>query len=158
MDAVRKELTNLVEDLRPQPITGQDFSQLIHDQMLEWSERSGIEVDFNIEGERELPLGTREVLFRITQEALANVTRHSSASLAVVRLKYERDTVMLIIQDNGTGFDPLAQHDGIGLSSMRERAEVSGGSFTLESTPGEGTKIVVTLPAGIKESIDDGCN
>jgi len=158
VDAVRKELTNLVEDLRPQPVNGQDFSQHMQDQVLEWSHRSGIEVDFHIEGESELSLGTREVLFRITQEALANVARHSSASHAEVRLKYEPDTVILIIQDNGTGFDPFIPHAGIGLSSMRERAEVTGGSYALESAPGEGTKIVVVLPSGNKEINDGGSN
>lgn len=75
-----------------------------------------------------------------------------------VRLKYEPDTVILTIQDNGIGFDPLIQHAGIGLSSMRERAEVPGGSYTLESAPDEGTKIVVMLPSGNKEINDAGSN
>ena len=155
VDAVRKELTNLVDELRPQPVSRQDFSELLRDQALEWSQRSGIEMDFKIDGDGELPLATRETLFRITQEALANIARHSSANRAGVWLKYEPETVTLIIQDNGIGFDPYTQKDGVGLASMRERAEVSGGNFFIESTPGQGARITVTLPAGTRE-VNDG--
>jgi signal transduction histidine kinase len=80
------------------------------------------------------------------QEALANVARHSSASCADVSLEYGTNTVTMTIKDNGCGFDSQAHHNGLGLYSMRERAEVSGGSFTVESAPDQGTQIKVTLP------------
>jgi len=99
-----------------------------------------------MEGNDELSSETRETLFRIAQEALANVARHSSASYADIFLEYGANTVTLIIKDDGRGFDTSAPHVGIGLSSMRERAEASGGSFTVESAPDQGTQIVVTLP------------
>jgi signal transduction histidine kinase len=146
VDAVRKELTNLVDELRPQPTDEQDFSEDLKGHALEWSQRSGIELNINIEGNDELSLETRETLFRISQEALANVARHSSASSADVSLEYGRNIVTLIIKDNGCGFDTHAPHGGIGLSSMRERAEELGGSFTVESAPDQGTQILVTLP------------
>ena len=106
VDAVRKELTNLVHELRPQAMDGQDFSETLKEYAMEWSHRSGIELNFNIEGNGELSLETRETLFRIAQEALANVARHSSASCVDVSLEYGTDTVTMTIKDDGRGFDP----------------------------------------------------
>ena len=146
VDAVRKELTNLVHELRPQDMGGQDFSETLKEYAIEWAQRSGIELNFNIQGDNELPLETRETLFRIAQEALANVARHSSASCTDVFLDYKINTATLIIKDDGRGFDTSASHSGVGLASMRERAEVLGGNFIVESAPGQGTKIIVTIP------------
>lgn len=146
VDSVRNELTNLVHELRPQSNDGQGFADTLKEYALEWSHRSGIELNVAIEGNEELSVETRGTLFRIVQEALANIARHSSASFADVSLDYGTDRVTLIIKDNGHGFDPRAQQSGLGLYSMRERAEVLGGSFTVESNPDQGTQIVVTLP------------
>jgi len=148
VDSVRNELTNLVAELRPQTIDGQDFSELLKEYILDWSHRSGIEANINIEGDHETPLETREALFRITQEALANITRHSSASLVELALKIEANMVTMMIKDDGCGFDIRVPHQGLGLSSMRERAEVLGGNFTIQSKPDQGTLITVTLPSG----------
>jgi two-component system, NarL family, sensor histidine kinase LiaS len=153
VDTVRKELTNLVDELRPQPIegllTGQDFSETLKAHALEWSQRSGIEMDICIEGDTEIPVETRETLFRIAQEALANIARHSSAMHADLSLEFGPEAVTLTIRDDGQGFDPHVPHDGVGLASMRERAEASGGSFALESAPGQGVQIIVTLPVEV---------
>ena len=146
VDSVRDELTNLVHELRPQPVDGHYFSENIKEYMVDWSHRSGIELTIDIEGNEELSLETREALFRIVQEALANIARHSSASCADVSLGYEPGVVKMIIKDNGRGFDKSIQHGGLGLYSMRERAEELDGSFTVESSPRQGTKIAVTLP------------
>jgi NarL family two-component system sensor histidine kinase LiaS len=146
VDSVRNELTNLVLELRPQTIDGQDFSELLKEYIFDWSQRSGIETNVNIEDDKDTPLETREALFRIIQEALANIARHSSASVVDVSLDYEENTVKMMIKDNGRGFDVLQQHRGLGLDSMRERTQVLGGSFTMESEPNQGTKILVALP------------
>jgi signal transduction histidine kinase len=146
VDSVRDELTNLVHELRPQPVDGQDFPKTFKEYVVDWSHRCGIKVNTDIEGNDELSLETREALFRIAQEALANIARHSSASCADVSLEYETGVVKMIIKDDGHGFDKSVQHGGLGLYSMRERAEVLGGSFTVESSPEQGTMIAVTLP------------
>ena len=146
VDSVRKELTDLVHELRPQSVDGQDFSEALKDYALDWSQRSGIEVNINIEGTKELSLEIRETLYRIVQEALANVARHSSASLADVYLDHRTSLITLTIKDDGCGFDTGLQHGGIGLKSMRERTEVFGGSFSVVSAPGKGTLLHVTLP------------
>ena len=145
VDSVRQELTNLVDELRPQSMDGQDFSEVLKEHALEWSHRSGIELSINIEGHDKLSPAIRETLFRIAQEALANVARHSSASHVEVFLQYATNIVTLIVKDDGHGFDTGAKHDGLGLHSMQERAEALGGSFTIESAPGKGTKIKVTI-------------
>jgi signal transduction histidine kinase len=146
VDSVRKELTNLVEELRPPSLEGQDFSETLKEHADEWSHRSGIKLQISIQGDDELSLETRETLFRIVQEALANIARHSSASCADVSLDCGTSGVTLTVKDNGRGFDPHAPHAGLGLSSMRERAEASGGSFAVESAPDQGTQVRVTLP------------
>ena len=146
VDSVRKELTNLVDELRPQSMDGQDFSEILKEQALEWSHRSGIELRSNIEGHDKLSPAIRETLFRITQEALANVARHSSARHVDVYLEYGTNIVTLIVKDDGQGFDTSARHAGLGLHSMQERTEALRGSFTIISGPGQGTKIQVTLP------------
>ena len=147
VDSVRRELTDLVEELRPQSVDGEDFSEVLKGYGAEWSHRSGIRLNVHVEGSDEnLQPVTRESLFRITQEALANVARHSSASQAEISIDYEKDSVTLVIKDDGRGFDTSAPHSGLGLHSMQERAESLGGSFSVASEPGRGTRIVVALP------------
>jgi two-component system, NarL family, sensor histidine kinase LiaS len=148
VDGVRKELTNLVHELRPRSMDGQDFSETLKEYAMDWSQRNGIALTININGNGELSLETRETLFRIAQEALANTARHSAATSADLGLDFGTDVVTMTIQDNGHGFDTNVQHSGLGLFSMRERAEVLGGSFQVDSAPERGTQIVVTLPKG----------
>ncbi len=152
VDAVRNELTNLVHELRPHTLNGYDISEVLKDYSLDWSQRSGIEVDFNVEGSDEISLDAKEGLFRISQEALANVARHSAASLVKICLKYEANIVTLTIKDNGKGFEFISPHSGLGLASMRERTVGLGGSFAVESKTGQGTIINVTLPTHSKEA------
>ncbi len=147
VDSVRRELTNLVDELRPQSMDGDDFSETLKRYGLEWSHRSGIKLNVHVNGsDEDLQPVTRETLFRIAQEALANVARHSAANQAEISIDYEKDSVTLVIKDGGRGFDKGAPHSGLGLHSMQERAESLGGSFSVASEPGRGTRIVVGLP------------
>jgi NarL family two-component system sensor histidine kinase LiaS len=148
MDSVRKELTDLILELRPPTMNGRDFAETLNEYAIEWAHQNGIDIDVNVRGKHELPLEITQTLYRIVQEALANVARHSSASSADVDLSCGTDGATLTIADDGCGFDTGEQHDGMGLHSMRERAESLGGEFTVESGPGQGTKISVTFPTG----------
>ena len=91
-------------------------------------------------------------LYRIAQEALANIAHHAAAGSVVVRLAYMQGVVSLLIMDNGRGFDapgPRSQggpRSGLGLISMKERAQLFGGSMYLTSSPGQGTRIHVEIP------------
>ena len=136
-----------MDELRPQSMDGEDFSEILKGYGAEWSHRSRIRLNVHVEGSDEgLQQVTRESLFRIAQEALANVARHSSASRVELSIEYGKDAVTLVIKDDGRGFDTSAPHSGLGLHSMQERAESLGGSFSVTSEPGRGTRIVVALP------------
>jgi signal transduction histidine kinase len=96
--------------------------------------------------EEEVPEPLKTVLFRITQEALNNTAKHSRADHCVLSLIRADGSLMLEIADNGAGFDVGTVKTGFGLIGMRERAELSGGSLTVESAPGRGTRIRARWP------------
>jgi signal transduction histidine kinase len=101
------------------------------------------------DGER-LSADMETALYRIVQEALTNVARHARATRADVLLERRGDHVVVVIEDNGRGFDAdiahFAQQGHLGLVGMQERAEMLGGSLVIESTAGTGTTIVVEVP------------
>jgi PAS domain S-box-containing protein len=107
-----------------------------------------IEIHRQIEvQEQEVPETLKIVIFRILQEAMNNVAKHSRAQAVLIGLTKQNDRITLKIQDNGVGFDPENNRKGLGLSSMRERARLSGGIFILESGPGKGSLLEVRWPA-----------
>jgi signal transduction histidine kinase len=148
VDSVRKELTDLILELRPPAMNERDFTEIMNEYAIEWAHQNGIAIDVNFTGYRELPLEITQTLYRIMQEALANIARHSSASSVEVSLDFNPDTVTLIISDDGCGFDPDQPQNGMGLHSMRERAESLNGDFIIKSVQGQGTRILVTFPTG----------
>jgi PAS domain S-box-containing protein len=87
-------------------------------------------------------------LLRILQEALANVRRHSAATIVEVGLRTDDQAILLEVCDDGRGFDPGSARAGIGLSAMRERVEELGGEIEVSSRPGEGTEVTVRVPLG----------
>ncbi|MFE1575789.1 sensor histidine kinase [Streptomyces fradiae] len=97
-----------------------------------------------------LPTPYEVALLRIAQSALANTVRHAAAGRAEVTLTFMDESVTLDVVDDGSGFDPAARvpsaDGGFGLPAMRARAESLGGTFTVESAPGQGTALAVTLP------------
>ncbi|MET9351079.1 sensor histidine kinase [Streptomyces termitum] len=99
----------------------------------------------------ELPTPYEVALLRIAQSALGNTVRHAGAGRAEITLSFMDDAVALDVVDDGRGFDPeavrpAADGEGFGLPAMRSRAESLGGTFTVESAPGQGTAVAVTLP------------
>jgi signal transduction histidine kinase len=115
----------------------------------QFSVASGIPISCEADDHaRDLSRGTALALFRIVQEALGNAAKHATASRVVVRLKRTDTTVVLVIIDDGVGFDRsrLGTSGGLGLVMMRERAGQLNGTFEFESTPGRGTTISVVIP------------
>ncbi|MCJ7784464.1 MAG: sensor histidine kinase, partial [Desulfobacterales bacterium] len=102
--------------------------------------------------ESEVSTPLRTVIYRVTQEAMNNIAKHSQADLIHLSLRRREDKIELFIKDNGMGFDleeilsPERSQGGLGLSSMRERTELSGGTFAIESTKGKGTVIRASWP------------
>jgi len=107
--------------------------------------------------EEEIPVDRKIVIFRILQEALNNIGKHAHADHVTVLLAKPDDTLVLSIEDDGLGFamESLPVAHGFGLNSMRERANLSGGSFTLDSTPGSGTVIRVLWESESGSSITE---
>ncbi|WP_406185636.1 sensor histidine kinase [Streptomyces sp. NBC_01006] len=104
---------------------------------------------------RVLPTPYEVALLRIAQSALANVVRHARADRAEITLTFMDASVTLDIVDDGSGFDPSSApsgEGGFGLPAMRSRAETLGGLFTVESAPGQGTAVAVTLPLPLEAS------
>jgi signal transduction histidine kinase len=107
-----------------------------------WSRQTAIGASITVQGERSLPLEVEQVLFRIAQEALANVARHSEAKGVQLTVSCAGEAAILEVTDDGHGFVPPSAVDrGMGLRSMRERVEALGGDLEVESTSGEGTRI-----------------
>jgi signal transduction histidine kinase len=87
-----------------------------------------------------------QALFRLAQEALANVSKHAAAGQVEIRLAHADNAITLGIADDGCGFDPqVAADQGLGLDSMRERVEALGGELSVESAPGAGTRLVARI-------------
>jgi len=97
--------------------------------------------------ETQVPDPLKAVIYQILQEAMNNIAKHSKANLVSISLMRNKDDrIELVIEDNGIGFDMKSIKKGLGLGSMRERAELSIGSFDIESVKGKGTKIRVSWP------------
>jgi signal transduction histidine kinase len=99
--------------------------------------------------ESEVPVGLKTVLYRILQEAFNNIAKHSGADEAKILVTRAENEITLSIEDNGRGFDLLkadGSRQGFGLTSMRERTELSGGSFRVDSEKGRGSRIRAAWP------------
>jgi signal transduction histidine kinase len=97
--------------------------------------------------ETQVPDPLKTVIYRMLQEAMNNIAKHSKANLVSISLMRRKDDrTELVIEDNGIGFDMESVKKGLGLGSMRERAELSGGSFDIESVKGRGTVIRASWP------------
>jgi NarL family two-component system sensor histidine kinase LiaS len=98
-------------------------------------------------GDGSVPSEMQLALFRVAQEALSNIARHSHASAVQIRLEMDEQQVCLSIADNGQGFDPQRPVNGYGLKSMRERLSALNGHLDIQSVPGEGTTVQARCPA-----------
>jgi signal transduction histidine kinase len=100
--------------------------------------------------EHEVPDSLKIVIYRVLQEALNNIAKHSKAPVVLLILGKTAQEIQLVIRDSGQGFDLLEAQSrkgrGLGLDSMRERTELSGGSFSIESNKGQGTVIRASWP------------
>jgi signal transduction histidine kinase len=143
MYEVRLELTDLIQELRPIALQGRGLATAVREYVLDCSNQTDIEIDVRIHGERALPLEIEQALFRIVQGGLANVARHSQADHAEVMMIYGPETIKLSITDNGRGFCVNSKHNGFGLPSMYERAELINGDLSIESEIGKGTRVTV---------------
>jgi PAS domain S-box-containing protein len=151
---IDRDLSFLAWELRPTELEQSGLQEALDSFVKEWSGHTGIDADFEFasdgEHERLTPL-TETNLYRITQEALNNVAKHSKASHVSVLMHRQRNQVSVLIEDDGDGFDvasppPSAEGHGNGLIGMRERVGLLAGKLLIESSD-SGTTVSVTAPA-----------
>jgi signal transduction histidine kinase len=151
------EMRELIGHLRPAQFEDRRLPDILQEAIDGFASRSDAEVRTTWEGEFEVngvSATQRITLYRILQEALTNAHRHGHASLITVLCREEEDETLLVVTDDGAGFDPEAvqkRRPGVplqrfGLHGMRDRAQILGGSFEVTSAPGEGTTVRVFLP------------
>ncbi len=139
----QQELTSLIRELRPVALEGKGLVAALRELAIQWTQQTDIVANVRVEDIQTLSLTVEEALFRVVQEALANVARHSKATLVHILLTTTDDTVTLSVADNGQGFDTTHHgHLGVGLLSMQERMRALGGDAQIESTSGKGTRII----------------
>ncbi len=156
----QQELTSLIRELRPVALEDKGLVQALREMATAWSQQTGIVANVRIEGAPTLSLSVEEALFRIAQEALSNVARHSKATLVQLHVVMAGETISLSVIDNGQGFDMTRKGDlGVGLLSIRERVKALGGDADIESTPGKGTVITAYCKrsgTGVNTTTADG--
>lgn len=147
------EVNFIARELRPTALDDLGLVEAVGAFVHEWSNHYEIPADFHANGmaNLRLPRETDSHFYRITQEALNNVVKHAEASMVTVVLERRGSKVVLIVEDNGKGFDVtqpsvLDASSGLGLVGMRERSFLSGGELEIESAPGRGTTIYVRVP------------
>ena len=119
VDELRRELTTLIQELRPVALQGKGLVPAVSDYAAGWSRQNGITPEIRVQGEHILSLETEQTLFRIIQEALANVARHSQATHVEILLTYNTSVVRLTIDDNGQGFEADGRIEGWGYDRCR---------------------------------------
>ena len=143
------EARRSVDALRPEPLERAQLPEALADLVDRWSETTGVRVRRETTGATRPLLPDVEVaLFRVAQEALANVAKHAEATTVGITLSYMDDVVVLDVRDDGRGFDlPDRGAGGFGLTAMEQRVHRVSGTLTVESAPGEGTALSASVPA-----------
>jgi signal transduction histidine kinase len=143
-----EETHHLAWELRPAALDDLGLETAITNYVEKWSERNSIALDFHSGlNKLRLPPPVETAVFRIVQEALTNVLKHAQASRVSVMLEYRYDELLVIVEDNGCGFQPEGERNGLGLVGIHERIALVGGKLNIESAPGLGTTLVIRIPA-----------
>jgi signal transduction histidine kinase len=153
-EGLMRDIHRLAWELRPSVLDDLGLELALRRYTTEWSENTGVAMDFHSHGDngRRLPPEFETALYRLTQEALTNITRHARAKRVSVLLERRPGQVSLIVEDDGQGFDAdslmraHATRGKLGLLGMQERVKLIGGSLEIESAPGAGATVFVRLP------------
>jgi two-component system sensor histidine kinase UhpB len=141
------ELLKLARQLRPTALDDHGLMSAIVSQVRRFSSQTGVKAELRTSGDPiELESDQEIAVYRFAQEALSNVAQHAGARNVEVGLTTNGGGVELTVRDDGRGFDPAVEHEGIGLSGMAERARLVGARFDVASQPGGGTALTLVVP------------
>jgi PAS domain S-box-containing protein len=153
-EGIDRDLDFLAWELRPAALDDVGLNAALAAFVTEWASTQGVPAEFHDSTPAAMRLAPEieSQLYRIAQEALNNVSKHASARHVSVLLERRGDEAILIVEDDGNGFDveamssPTRKHDGLGLVGMQERAALVGGRIQFESAQGKGTTLFVRIP------------
>ncbi len=148
-----KEMRLLIHRLRPSILSKEGLVRALQHRLNSVEGRAGVRHEMIVENEIRLSPALENAIYQTAQEALNNALKHAMASEVIVQLSIVNgQQVVLQVKDNGRGFDPdaAAESDGMGLTSMQERAEMFGGHLTIHSVPGQGTTVKASLKVAPK--------
>jgi signal transduction histidine kinase len=150
-----RDVDHLVWELRPTALDDLGLRAALANYIQDWSNRVGISAKLHTSGllDDRLSSDAETALYRIAQEALTNVAKHARAENVDIILERRADNVLLIIEDDGVGFDPAAAGgagQGFGLLGMQERAGLVGAMLEIESSSGKGTTVLVRMADGAR--------
>jgi signal transduction histidine kinase len=137
------ELTTLINALRPPILESKSLTDAVEEYITEWTRRNKIATEMDID-DVFVSSNIEQALFRVLQEALSNAARHSKADKVTVTLKAKNENVVLMVEDNGIGYDAERVIKGIGLDSMRERLAAVNGELEISSLKSQGTRVIAT--------------
>ncbi|BCZ92414.1 hypothetical protein TthAA37_16030 [Thermus thermophilus] len=140
-----QDVRHLSRSLRPPALDTLGLEAALKRMAEEFQERTGVRVNLLCRLKGRLPETHETALYRVVQEALTNVARHAKAKQVSVVLQQEEGEINLVVEDDGQGFPPEVQ-PGLGILGMRERVELLGGRFQMESLPGLGTTLYARIP------------
>jgi PAS domain S-box-containing protein len=154
-------LRRIMSDLRPPLLEQRGLIPAVRELCDKWQREMDVAVDYIVDAHDAVPNDVETLAYRVVQEALSNVKKHAAATEVSVRIEGSAGSLRVEIKDNGSGFDPedarqFLRAGKVGLASMRERAELAGGTLTVKSAPGAGTSVMATLPFEVLASAQLG--
>jgi signal transduction histidine kinase len=153
VNQVNSKIQNLLGNIQRSIIDRMDFLPALQVSVDRFEALTQISVDFRYTGsDIDFPRDIKDTIYHIMQEALTNVARHANVKRAKAHLRVTKKKIRLTVEDSGKGFDPSMLNTAIslGLNSMRERARAIDGEMKIYSSPGKGTRIVVSVPLAVK--------
>jgi signal transduction histidine kinase len=151
LDAVREglgETRRALQELRARPLEDLGLALALQSLADGFNGRDDLRIEVTVDSDLGVyPVDVQQCIYRVAQEALANVASHAQARTARLSLHREDDTLRLVVEDDGSGFDPAAASGDMrfGLLGMRERAEMVGGKLSIDSAPGKGTQVTLLM-------------
>lgn len=154
LDEAYQEVRTISHHLSPPGMMHHSFVGFIEKYLSEISESANFEMEYFLYGKEylnELSDDVKVEIYRILQELISNVLKHAKADFTEIQLVADNESVTLIVEDRGKGFNPALRIGGFGLQSIRSRVDGLGGELHIDAVPGRGTIVQVYIPVNIKE-------